>query len=449
MNPATKWAELLRLMFLIAAASVQGVGAMAQDVPAFQEPTADLRPTCTAPQYSPVPQPDIIANLLAARKRYRLVIGAGEFLDQPDVNNRTFVEPTATLVDSRLAELGYEALPGVSQAGKPYLVGKSATRAAITAALNEMATATQGQDFGIIYYVGHGNITPAGDDLSLAVYDEPVTADHGYRVSDIFGILETSIYRTSVTEIPHLFIILDACFSGTIAQHSHPTLVTTGGVQRLVEISGGGPVIPEQISLLTSTAAGASSSAYELHGTGLSAFGYYFARALKEDWACSDSLAKDGILTLQEMKLYLDARLQLASEKNAVDAKMFPSMLARDEDALLAYRPDKYEEPGFRNLISSLLIKPGTNEIAEVVLPGGAQTTCSNATTGCRVPVSTANAASNATIAVVNRAYAGQLPGGATAIGPSRETVKLADLVKTASTILGTYLQLSPSTAAH
>jgi hypothetical protein len=137
-----------------------------------------------------------------------------------------------------------------------------------------------------------------------------------------------------------------------------------GGVQHLAEIAGGGPVIPAQVAVLTSTSAGASSSAYELHGSGRSAFGYYFARALKEDWACSDSSARDGILTLEEINEYLKDRLQLASDKGAVDALMIPRMLARDKDALLAYRADKYVEPGFRKLISNLLIQPQADQVA-------------------------------------------------------------------------------------
>jgi Caspase domain len=438
---ARKCATTLGAVLLIATASVETNVARAQDAPGVQEPAADLRPSCTVPQYSPVPQPDAIADLLKARKRYRLVIGAGEFLDQPALNNRTFVEPTAILVDARLAELGYQALPGVSQGGKPYLIGKAATRAAITAALNELANATQGQDFGIIYYVGHGSITPAGNDLTLAIYDEPVSTDKGYRASDMFGILETSIYRTSVKEIPHLFIVLDACFSGTLAEASHAEIVTTGGVQRLVEVPGGGPVIPDQMSILTATAAGASSSAYELHGTGLSAFGYYFARALKEDWACSDSVARDGILTPQEMQLYLDARLELASAKGAVDAKMSPRMLSKEKDALLAYRSDKYVEPGIRNLIYTVTIKPQNNETAEVVLPGGAQTTCSNSTTGCTVSISTSYATSNATIAVTNKSASAS---GRT--NPARETIKVSDLLRDTTKIaLGVTFQAKQS----
>ena len=240
--------KLSLLVLSFAAVCPQLEVSLAQTPPPVQEPAAELRPSCDLPQYVAVPQPDIIADLLNSRKRYRLVIGAGEFLDEPETDNRPFVDPTAILVDSRLNELGYAALPGVSRGGTPYLIGKRATREAITDALNELAAVTQGQDFGIVYYVGHGNITPSGVDLTLGIYDEPVSSDQGYRISDMFGILETGKYRSSVSEIPHLFVILDACFSGTVAQYSKQVILNSDGVQRLAEIPG--LTIPKQVALL-------------------------------------------------------------------------------------------------------------------------------------------------------------------------------------------------------
>lgn len=435
------------LPWLIATVSVLLGSAFSQGGPQVHEPAPNLRPSCTPPTYQPVPQPDIIANLLSERKRYRLVIGVGQFKYDPTTNNRSYVEPTAVLVDARLDELGYEPLPGVSQSGKPYLVGPAATRSAITAALQEMARVTQGQDFGIIYFVGHGNIPPSGVDLTLGIYDEPVAPDQGYRVTDIFGILQTSNYLTSIAQIPHLFVILDTCFSGTVAQPSRVAVVNTGGVQHLAEIPGGGPVIPDQVAILTATAAGSDSSAYELQGTGLSAFGYYFARALKDDWPCSDSLARDGIVTLQEMKEYLTKRLKLASDKGAVLKPMSPSMLARDQDALLAYRADKYVEPGFRDLIYSLLIQPSADQIVDITVPGALQASCSDATNGCAVPISKTFADSNLTVAVraPHGGYKAET-GEEVTSEPSRQTVKLSDLINRLKTVLGVKLQVNQST---
>jgi Caspase domain len=419
-----------------------GVAAAAQDLPPVQEPPEALRhcDPATPPQYQPAPVPDKIADILKGRKRYRLVIGAGEYMDDPEHNNRLFVENTAIRVDSRLNELGYEALPG-SKGAKPYLIGKNVTRDAINAALNDMAKATQGGDFGIIYYAGHGTIASNGSDLSLGLYNEPIAPDQGYRFSDIIGIMSTAIYHSSVKQIPHLFIILDTCFSGTVAQPDEVGIVTGDGVQRLVLISGSGPLIPPQVSILTATSAGSNSSAYELNGTGLSAFGYYFARALKEDWACSDALARDGVLTLEEMEQYLAESLDRASKMGALTQAMSPQMLARDKNSLLAYRSDKYVEPGFRKLIYSVLITPEANQPVTAVLPGEVQTMCSDSKIGCTVYVSTDYANSDLTLGIRNTGIKGLAPP------PLRkQTIKLADLIKGPMTIMGVKLEVNQST---
>jgi hypothetical protein len=377
----------------------------------------------------------LIGEYLKAHKRYRLVIGAGEYSNHPETNNRAYVEPTARLVDATLAELGYEALSGVTQHGDAFLIGKDANRKAMDAALSEMAQKTGGQDFGIIYYVGHGNITSTGADLSLGIYDEPVAPGQGYLASQMLGLLQTgSVYRTTIAEIPHLFVVFDACFSGTIAQSTHTVIETTDGNQRLVEVSGGGPIIAEQVAVLTATAPGSAKRAYELDGTGRSAFGYYFARALKEDWACSNT-PQDGILTLQEMQVYLDKHLKLAYEKGALEAEMSPRVLAGDKGSLLAYRADKYAATGVRDVIYSILVKPSRDETAYLTMPGGAQIACSDSVNGCTVPFSKKYLSANLTLAV-----AGQ---NVTGLAGEARTVKLANLTGASTTVLGVALHVN------
>jgi len=434
----------VRLFWFLFAVSRQFGTAAPQDLFQLPQPPTESPAVCrqAPPRYSPAPQPDLIADLLKARKRYRLVIGAGEFVDDPGSNNRAFVEPTAVWVDKRLAELGYESLPSLTTTAKPYLTGADANKNTITAALKEMASVTQGQDFGIVYYIGHGNISANGTDLSLAVNEEPVDSSHGYRVSDLFGELQTnSVYRSSVAEIPHFFVVLDTCFSGTVAQSAQIRLETAGGVQRLVEIAGGGPIIPPQMALLTSTAPGSNSSAYELLGTGMSAFSYYFVRALKEDWSCSDRLARDGILTLEEMHTYLTTQLKLASDKGAVEAVMSPRMLGRDKNMMLAYRPEKYVDAGFRDLILAVLIQPSPGQTADVLLPGGERTSCSDATAGCSVPISKTYENSDLTVAVKATA---QALGGS--LASRQQTVKVADVLKGSRTVLGVRFQINQKT---
>ena len=354
----------------------------------LSDPLPELRPACDPPKYATVPQPDYLAETLSKQNHYRLVIGASEFQDSPDINNRAYVEATAKLIDKKLESLHYDPLPGIG--GAPYLVGQAATKDAIVFALKLMAAATNKGDYGIVYWVGHGSIAPSHVDLTLSVYDRPVTEDEGVRVSDLLAYLTIdSVYQSDVTQIPHLLVILDTCFSGTVAQGANQTIVETGGVQRLAVVSAPGPLVPDQIGILTATASGGGSEAYELKGTGLSAFGYYFSRAIDDDWACSDSIARDGILTLRELSAYLKDRLQLANKSHALEKPMVPSLLARDYDKFIAYRADRYVEPGLRKEILEVLVQPKADQVISVALPSGNTVVC-NQSAGCRFPISRA-----------------------------------------------------------
>ena len=86
-------------MLIFFAACTQFRVATAQNVSKVHEPSADLTPPCDHPPvaYLGPPDPDLIGDYLKAHKRYRLVIGAGEYLDHPEINNRDYVGPTARL----------------------------------------------------------------------------------------------------------------------------------------------------------------------------------------------------------------------------------------------------------------------------------------------------------------------------------------------------------------
>jgi hypothetical protein len=334
---------------------------------------AALNPKCRNYKYTPVnDHPDRILQLFTEHKRYRLVIGAGEFRDDPDFN-RQFVAPTAELIDRELADLGYLPLPNLRE---PLLVGKNATKQAIKAALEQMRNITKAGDLGLIYYVGHGTITPSHEDLSLAVYDRPVVADEGLRVSDLLGILELGEWREDVTEIPHLLLVLETCYSGVVARQSNAAVISVDGLQRIAKIQS--RVVPPQVTIISATADGDASEAYPLAGTGVSAFGYFFARALKEDWACADVNSPDGILTVSELKNYIEDRLALAYKLSAISSPMLPAILNRDENSFIAYRPAYHYIDGARERIVRLSLSGSPNHIMKIKLPNGNQYQCSD-----------------------------------------------------------------------
>jgi hypothetical protein len=344
-----------------------------------------LFPRCPSYTFTPVAEiPDKLVKFFSDHKRYRLVIGVSEFEDKGSKQlNRPYAEQTARLIDARLAELGYAPLPSL-RTGQPYLSGPRATKSAIMASLRDMEQATREGDLGVIYYIGHGTITLNNKDLSLAVYDRPVAADEGIRASDLFATLELSEWRSDLKEIPHFIVVLETCYSGVAALGSRPVLWQRNGLQTIAEISN--QVFPPQIAVLTATIDGDDKRAYDLHGTNESAFGFFFIRALGEDWECADT-TPDGILTLPELKNYLTTRLELAHQLSIVDGSMEPVTSSAEAQHFIAYSPDRHFVDGDRSAIVRLLIKPPSGSVADVQLPSGRLYSC-NSTDGCNIIVS-------------------------------------------------------------
>lgn len=328
-------------------------------------------PCPTRPNKQP-PQPDKMDLLFKSIKRYRLVIGAGTFKRPEDrKEQRTYVEPTAKLVDARLSQLSYQSLPTLKV---PYLIGKNATLSNIRKALDAMRSVVGPDDLGIIYYVGHGIITDNHDDLSLAVYDRPVTTGEGIRVSDILGILQVKTYHKNIPEIPHFLIVLDTCYSGNAAKPQTVAIDESNGLQTIVYAQNRA-VVP-QIAILSATAPGSGNEAYGLENKNLSAFGYYFARALDEDWECADIDSPDGIMTLDELKFYLKQKLDTAQKLGAIDAVMKPTMLNGIEKSFIAYDGRHFSVPGARSEILDVAVDVPQGQYATIVLPSGSELGC-------------------------------------------------------------------------
>lgn len=347
----------------------------------------ELFPKCPTYQYTAVQEkPDKIAGLFSDHQHYRLVIGAGTFLDHPETNNRSFVAPTARRVDAQLDAAKWAALPGLLKTNNniPYLEGTRATKAAIRAAIQEMAALLDQGDFGIIYYVGHGHYAPSHKDLTLSVYDRLVTDDDGFRLSDIVGLLENSATHTDVKEIPHYFIILETCYSGTVVPAKSWAVVNQGDIQLIARIELEESI--PQVVIVSATAAGSLAQAYNLHGTNLSAFGVFFLRAFNEDWECVDT-NEDGIITLNELVSYLKERLQKASEVDAIDDVMIPQASSREPTNFIAYSAKYHVTDGDRREIGNLLVTPKPNQVSTLTLPSGTTYTCTNSTP-CSVPIS-------------------------------------------------------------
>lgn len=348
----------------------------------------ELFPPCPAPIYTPVTEnPDRMAQLFASPHRhFRLVIGVGEFKHSPELN-RPFVTPTASLIDARLATAGYEPLPNVlATEGSPYLTGSHANKETIKHAVLEMANKLQEGDFGIIYYVGHGANSPSHLDLTLSVYDRPVSDDEGIRVSDVVGTLEVSHKISDVKEIPHYIIVLETCYSGAAVPDAEWVVQTERDYQTVRK--PGTPEYPPNFVLISATAPGMDTRAFDLHGANLSAFGVFFLRALNEDWECTDD-NQDGIITLNELISYIKKRLKVAFTliPPLIDGPMLPRASSTEPTNFLAYSAARHVKDGARDDISQLWVKAQNNQSVTLTMPSGLSYLCT-ASQPCTVPIS-------------------------------------------------------------
>jgi hypothetical protein len=333
--------------------------------------------SCPSPpgKYTAPPTPDKIANVVTSRKHYQLVIGASDFQYSPE-SNRPFVAATARIVSARLGELGYTPLPSLMQGGESYITGAKATKLRIWEALKELASLATGPDVGIIYYVGHGAVTPSRRDLALATADRPVASDEGIRVSDIVGFLSLYHYPGSVREVPKFILVLETCYAGAAAVKRGSAVHDRSGVKVLTEVNAGlSPQPPEQMVVLSATGEDGGERAFDLKGSGLSAFGFFFTRAFREDWNCVDGNF-DGIITVNELESYLLGALRSAHDALLIEAPMSP--IARDEQkfSFLAYRSDRVVSPGDRERVAELFVTAPQGEIVSLSLPDGAVQVC-------------------------------------------------------------------------
>jgi hypothetical protein len=354
----------------------------------------DLIKPCDAPAFRPPKQPpDVVFDSLLAHKRYRLVIGPGFFGDNsPD--NRDFVEPTAAMVDAALDARGFQPLPDPEMSSltgdtkRHYLAGKAATEENIRSALILLSTLMNSDpnNHAIIYFVGHGAISPSHRDVTLSVADQPVNDHDGLRFSDLVGLLTIRTYQTNTApSVPNYIVVLDTCFSGNAALGVSAQVVEQYGIQSIQAVEN----IPllGQIAILSSTQAGYNTESFGLKDTNVSAFGYFFARSIQEDWNCTDSETRDGIITLTEIKDYVSPKLQQAKDMSYLAAEMRPYLPPADDLKFVDYDPKRTTEDGFaRHLMAFNFAPQRSGDLATVKLANGMILTCA-ATNGCTVPI--------------------------------------------------------------
>ena len=285
------------------------------------------QPGCPPSAYvNPVPNPDRVATVWNARKKFRLVIGAGKFL-KDSTQDRPSVHLNATAVDNALINAGYKDSLGL-------LLDEKATKKAVVDALTNLGNLPE-DALAVVYYIGHGIPVSGGDDLRLSVADEPVSAFNGVPVREL---LQQALGPTDpyFRKIPRVIFIIETCYSGAANGFFVDRLYQQlGSAKRLVLI----------------TATSDKEQARPLKTGGLFAFGAYLVQALNQDWACAD-ITPDGALTALELRTYLAGRLKTAKDQGEIDGVMTPAIADFGLYSTIAYRPDRVADlRGFREAI--------------------------------------------------------------------------------------------------
>lgn len=323
------------------------------------------RPCPSPPYVNPVPAPDKVSDVWQSRKRYRLVIGAGDYSQDPSYN-RAFVTPTAELVDQALLRASYTESLGL-------LTGARASKANITTALERLSALPEDAII-VLYYVGHGVPSPANDDVVLSVADEKVSSLTGLPVKSLLA-KALGPFDPQFRKIPRILFILETCNSGAAIPFNGLLPLPFG-------------VDPKRFAFLSAT--GPREQSYPLKSQQLSAFGYFIARALDRDWACAD-MTPDGALMVSELGAYLESQLRAAQTSGEIAGVMTPDIQDRGLYSILTYDGTRVANlRGYRDQIVRIYISPQPGVQTDIVFGGGKPRPCVG---DCRFPTDSPEAA--------------------------------------------------------
>jgi hypothetical protein len=317
-----------RLTALLAAAFLVAAGANAVRGQGDDAECARLT-KCPAPTYLKV-EPDLLGEAWSSRVKCRLVIGAGKYRRDPSLN-RDFIKATALEVDDALHKAGYTKSLGL-------LVDEDATYDKVWEALQSVGRQPS-RAVIVVYYIGHGLPTTTNDDLRLGVAEE--TLARGPRVKEFLAEAVRKIDST-ITTVPRILFVFESCHSAAGAPFRD--------YDQIVE---GMQIDLKRLAFLSATSR--QQLASKLKGDTVSAFGRYFADALKGHWSCADRLA-DGALEIKEVAEYISSRLHCANREGLLDGgAMDPQFVDRAGFSIVSYESSRVaDEVGYRRRIRHL-----------------------------------------------------------------------------------------------
>ncbi|HUS00462.1 MAG TPA: caspase family protein, partial [Chitinophagaceae bacterium] len=243
-------------------------------------------------------QPRTTGNMPAAAKGkvYALVIGISKYL-QKDIPELQFADRDAQVFADFLRSKAGGMLP---EENIQLLINEKATSSAIYDAIYWLKTTCKKDDLVFFYFSGHGdveNLTMYKNGF-LICYDTP--PNNYVNLSLSVDYLNDIANTLSAETMANIVLITDACHSGKLAGSKHKGNLLVGKQLRAVKDAEKNKEIR-----IASCDADQLSNEMEDWGGGRGVFSYYLINGLK---GLADK-EKDGIITLDEIKKYLDNSL--------------------------------------------------------------------------------------------------------------------------------------------
>ncbi|MDB5222799.1 MAG: tetratricopeptide repeat protein [Chitinophagaceae bacterium] len=257
-------------------------------------------------------------------KVYALVIGISKYL-QKDIPQLQFADRDAQVFADYLKSNGGG---GVPLENIRLLVNEEATSAAVYDAIYWLKNTCKKDDVVFFYFSGHGdveNVTMYKNGF-LICYDSP--PNNYVNLSLSIDYLNDIANTLSAETKANVVLITDACHSGKLAGSKNKGSFLVGEQLKAVK---------NKEIRITACAADQLSNENADWGGGRGVFSYYLINGLK---GLADR-EKDGIVTLDEIKTYIDTSLAKDPVLNRENIKQNPVLNGR-ENFVLA-RVDKSE----------------------------------------------------------------------------------------------------------
>ena len=286
---------------------------------------------------------------------YALVVGIANYQDKEIPQLQYSNRDAEVFADYLKSKAGGSVPPENIQ----LLVDSAATTGAVYDAIYWLSKTCQKGDLVFFYFSGHGDLenTTMFKNGFLICYDSPPT--NYVKLSLSVDYLSDIAYTLSAQTLANVVLITDACHSGKLAGSSKRGTFLVSEQLRAIR---------DKEIRITSSADNQLSNENEAWGGGRGVFSYYLVNGLK---GLADN-SKDGIVTLDEIKSYLDVSFNKDDVLKKENIIQTPVLKGRGDFQLAKVDADTRKET--EKVIVTMVspISNATNTIKEV-LPADAQ----------------------------------------------------------------------------